>query len=229
MYTYSFEFYRPGKDYFSGNEFVDTLNKLRGLDFEIKFRPNDPHVDRKKGSIRFNPRERGLNVEVSREGRFMDLILGPADGKFGSIGLLAIDAEQFDYQFKSEQEKNAQILSEGALAVFLGIKPIFAWGDHELELDKLGDFLSFDRIGALAWNNFFSRELIEKLGGINKILLHPESREERERAQGILKEFQLYSLNISDSPMEPVSPKLRWIVKDVTPERLLKALKFMVK
>lgn len=208
MYDYRFNFYKPGKDYFTADELIDTLNKLHGLGFNIRFRPNNSHVDKKKGSIRFNARERGLNIEVNREGRFMDLIIGPAEGKYGEIGLLAIAQEQFDDQFKNEPEKNAQILSEAALAVFLGLKPFFAWGDHELEIDKLEDFLSFSRIGALAWNNFFSKELVEKLGGINKILLHPNSEEERVRANGMLGEMQFYAFNLSGSPMEPVSSSI---------------------
>lgn len=225
MYDYRFAFYKPGKDYFSGNEFVDTLNKLHGLGYEIKFRPNDPHVNRKKGTVHFNPNERNLNVEVIKEGRFMDLTVGPAEGKHGLIALLAIAEEQLDDQFKNEQGLNGQILSEAAMAVSNALKPLFAWGDHELELDNLEPFLNFDRIGAIAWSNFFSQELIERLGGLDKILLRPQDKQYREGAQGMLKEFGFVPITLSESPTKDLETMVALECERRYPGAILKSFK----
>ncbi len=206
MDNYNFEFYQPGRKYFSGQEFVDLLNRLKIYEYDIQFHPNDPHIGRDQGTINFNRRETELNVTLHKQGRYMDLILSPAEGEFGSIGLLAMPEEQFDEHFKNEQPATAKILSEAAFTVFTMIRPLFAWGDHESELDKLEEGLSFKRIGALAWCNFFSKELIRKIGGLDKIVLHPGIPEEKAAAEKMIKDLRFYSLFLSGNPAEDLKP-----------------------
>lgn len=229
MYNFRFEFYRPGKKYFGGQEFVDTLNRLKGYDYDIQFHPNDPHIDHKKNTISFNRRETELDVSLIKEGRFIDLLLNPAEGEFGSIGLLAMPEEQFDEQFKNDQQRTAQILSEVAFAVFMVIKPLFAWGDHELELDKLEESLSFKRVGAVAWNNFYSKELVDKMGGLDKVILRPGIPEERTAAQKMLKDLQFYSLTLTENPTKDLTPGIALECRNRYPGALLKSFEIPAK
>ncbi len=201
MYSYSFWFYKPGKKFYNPEELIDTLNALHGADYDVVFHPRDPHV--KKNRIQLDKKETYLDIELRKSGRILGFHLGPAEERAkGDIAGLSMPGEHFTDDFPNDHEGNAQILSEAAMIITSTLKPLFAWGDHELELDKLEPFLSFDRIGAMAWSNFFSRELIEKLGGIDRVLLRPEDKQYRQEAEGMLKELSFVPITLFDSPAQ---------------------------
>lgn len=207
MYSYSFAFYKPGKKFYNSKELVDTLNALHGADYDVVFHPRDPHI--KKNRIQFNKKETHLDVEIRKSGRRLGFHLGPAEEEeraHGAIAGLFMQGETFTDDFPNDHEGNAQILSEAAMIITSTLKPLFAWGDHELELDKLEPFLRFDRIGAMAWANFFSKELIERLGGIDKVLLRPEDKQYRQGAEGMLRELSFVPITLFDSPTQDIPP-----------------------
>ena len=221
MYGYCFEFFQPGKRSFTNKEFFQTLNNLSEFDYDIKFRPNDPHI--KQNSLEFRPHESNLNVEVAKKGRWMDLILHPAEGEFGTIGWLTIDEEQLQEQFKDEQAINGKILTEAGFAIFDSLKPYFAWCDHELELDKLEEGLRFNRVGAVAWSNLFSKEFIHRIGGLEKVIFRPEDPREKQRAQAMLNELGFYSLTLEGSPVGALSAPTALECRNRYPGAILKS------
>lgn len=204
MYSYYFAFYKPGKKFYNPKELADTLDALHGANYDVVFHPRDPHV--KRNRIQFNKRETRLDIEIRKSGRILSFHLGPAEGDQGRMAGLSMPGEHFTDDFPNDHEGNAQILSEAAMIITSTLKPLFAWGDHELELDKLEPFLRFDRIGAMAWANFFSKELIERLGGIDKVLLRPEDKQYRQGAEGTLRELSFVPITLFDSPTQDIPP-----------------------
>ena len=221
MYDYRFDFFKPGKTSYTPQEFMNILGPLEIMGFEIRFPPRDPHVDMKKGTITFQPRETQLGVELLMPGKRLGLFIGPAEGEHGSIGLLAMPEEQFE----ENPQENTGLLFRTALHISNALKPYFAWGDHELELDKLPHCLSLDRIGALAWANFFSKEFIEEIGGIEKVLFDPEDKQSKKEAQDTLETFSVVPMELAPNPVEPTEPGIILGLESRYPRALFRSFK----
>jgi hypothetical protein len=192
MYSYDFVFYKPGKKFYTFEEVMRLNNSLLRADFEVK------------GQWRMDKKEKekiiDVDFDLKKSGQEFSLLLGPAEERFhGALGQLSIPEEEFE----ENPQKNAILMGEAASAIFLGLKPLFAWGDHELEIGKLEQFLRFDKIGALAWINLFSEELIERLGGIKNAFSLTSPEEEEENLK-FLKEASFFPFQISNRPSEPV-------------------------
>jgi len=199
MYSYQFQFFKPGKENYPQKEIFMLLTALQEINhFEIKFPPRDPHIDQKQGMIGIQPVEKELGLSLRLPGKDLGLFLGPAEGKFGEIALLSMPVEQFD----ENPRENAPILFRAALTVSKVLEPYFAWGDHEAELDKLSHCLRFDELGALAWANLFSREFLNEIGGIDQVLLNPEDTEDKKGVAELLDIYSVAPLELSPSPAE---------------------------
>jgi hypothetical protein len=168
MYTYDFVFYKPGKKFYTQDEVVRMKNSLANRGFEVE------------GKWRMDEKEKekivDIDFDLRKSGQEFFLLLGPAEEDFhGRLGQLSIPREQFE----ENPKKSADLMIKAANTIFVELKPLFGWGDHELELNRLEQFLRFDKIAALAWVNFLSRELVERLGGLDKVLLFPPNKKEK--------------------------------------------------
>lgn len=187
MYSYDFVFYKPGKEFYTQQEILRLNNYLIRRDFEVE------------GKWRGKEKIEHLHLNIEKSNCRLSLHLVPGQEKIhGRIGNISIPQEQF----KEDPEKSGRIMSEAAATIFAAIEPFFAWGDHELELGKLEPFLRFDRIGALAWTNLFSRELVERLGGVRNVLISPTPEDEKE-GNRLLKEATFLPQALSHLPTEP--------------------------
>lgn len=221
-YSYCFEFFKPGKKSYTGVELLGLLGFLQNRGYKLKFPPGDTHLEIQTDTmtqLAFKPQETKLSVDLIKDGQFLDLILGPADGEHGQIGLLAIS----DEQFREKSQENAKLLFTTAMYISGFLKPYFSWGDHELELDKLSHCLRFDRIGALAWANFFSKEFLEEIGGVEKILLDPENKTEKKEVGEILETFSIAPLELSATPVETSLATIALEFNRRFPEALLRS------
>ncbi len=192
MYDYYFVFYKPGKQFYSWKEVMHLNHNLLRADFEVE------------GNWRMDEKEKEkiihIDFDLRKDGQEFSLLLGPAEERFhGALGQLAIPEEEF----KEDPKKSAELLVEAAGNIFVRLDALFAWGDHELEIGKLEPFLRFDRIGALAWANIFSRELVERFGGLENFMLYPTPEAEKEGHQ-FLKETSFFPFQLSNLPTEPV-------------------------
>lgn len=192
MYSYCFIFYKPGKREYSNEEIQGTIDTLYRAGCKLNATSfSDPHI--KEGKFRIDLRETNLNLNIEKSGCRFTFHLHPAqEESHGAIGGLFIPEEQF----RENSKNNSTIMLEIALAICFGLKPLFAWGDHELEISKLEPWLSFDEIKALAWNNQFSKELVDRLGGLENVLLFPKEKEDY---------LDLYLVQVSlwSDPTEP--------------------------
>lgn len=194
MYTYRFVFYEPGKNFYGKEEIQRLFNELAKAGFRLETPPHDPHFD-KDGKYLTTDRETDISLRLKKSNRSLTFFLYPAEEDFhGEIASLYLPAEQFE----EDPTKNAALMLEAANSILLGLQPLFAWGDHELEINKLEPFLRFDRIEALAWVNFFRKGLVDFLEGLEEVLLDPESEK-----NNYSKEWNFASVKISEDPTKP--------------------------
>jgi hypothetical protein len=66
--------------------------------------------------------------------------------------------------FAEDPQAAANLMLVLASSLLEAIGALFAWADHEVMLGKLEEKLSYDHLGALAWANWFNRQLAEQLG-----------------------------------------------------------------
>ncbi|MBI2009975.1 MAG: hypothetical protein HYS86_02225 [Candidatus Chisholmbacteria bacterium] len=199
MYDYAFTFYKPNKTFFEPGELTRTVSFLQRDGYEVEFR-SPPLATTKEGQPLFRPKEEEIGAIIRKGGVELNLFASAAEGPMGAIADLSITEDDL----KESVTQNTSLLTQAAMIVFKGLQPLFAWGDHELELDKLQPFLSFDKIGALAWANLFSQELTEHLGGIDQVLLHPTWQKEQKQAKLTLGALSLVLITLSPSPADPV-------------------------
>lgn len=188
MYSYIFEFYRPGKEFYTQGEMFKLNSSFLRAGFEAD------------ASWTAGERVRRADFNFSNGKTEFCLVLGPADDRFnGLMGQFSITEEQL----KRDPWKNTEAFSSLASVTLIDINALFAWGDHELEIRKLEPFLNFDRIGALAWNNILSRELVERLGGVKNVLFQQTVEEER-KVGGFLEQLSIAPRLLTNLPTETV-------------------------
>ncbi len=66
-------------------------------------------------------------------------------------------------EFESDPDLAGKFLLNLAEPLLRVLDMEFAWGDHELMLERLEANLTFERIGALAWANLFSAHFVQHL------------------------------------------------------------------
>lgn len=206
MYDYYFVFYKPGKRFYTQEEIIRLKNSLVSFGFEVKEKWTMNEKDKEKiEHVGFN---------LIKSGQEFSLILGPAEERFhGRLGQLAIPQEQFE----EDPEKNADLMVKAANTIFIELKPLFGWGDHELELGRLEQFLRFNKIAALAWVNFLSRELVERLGGLDKVIQFPDKKKSHEG-----KPWQFTYILLSPLPTDPISKQMAFECKQRYPGVILR-------
>lgn len=204
-YSYCFLFYKPGKKFFDGWEIKKTLKYLGRLGFSFRpFSSLDPHIhgigdeELEIGGLVLKTKEIAVDLELEKSGYELGFHLHPAqESLHGAIGGFFMPEEEFN----KDQKGNARLFFDAAMIVFAGLKPSFAWGDHELELDRLSPFLRFDRIGALAWGNIFGKEFVERLGGVRNVISVPTPEAEKD-ASWFLEKISGVPLGLSFFPNE---------------------------
>ena len=127
----------------------------------------------------------------------MDFYLGRASGKFGQVGYLAILEDKIE---PNSYEKFSQQY-QAALFICAALKPYFAWGGHIVELSWKKQKLSFDQIISLSgWVNLFGQSYINKLGGIDNVLLDPTESNRKEALEN-LRLLSVVPLELGRSPL----------------------------
>lgn len=165
--NYEFKFYNP-KPMLVAEQVVSMLNdfEARGgkiIDYEL-----DHQIQKVIQGQTFDP-----NLAVKADGICMvGFTLS------SSIGNLDVTFQTYPSENKGAQstisvgedvyeeapEEIANILIDLAKIISLHLPFYFGWGDHELVLQRLEQALKFDRIGALAWANLFSLEMMRQIG-----------------------------------------------------------------
>lgn len=188
MYSYVFEFYKPGKKIYNKSEIERTINYFKDTGYEVE------------NNFKLFSDVTDISVRISKSDFNFGFYLYPSrEESHGAIAELTISQEQFE----KDREEAKNLMIELASGIFLGIEPLFAWGDHELEIGRLEEYLRFDKITALAWVNFFSKELVERLGGIEQVVLFPDEVKSYEG-----KEWKFSSVLTSPLPTEPIPERL---------------------
>ena len=192
MYDYYFVFYKPGKNFYTKEEIVRLKNSLTSIGFEVKEKWRMDEKEKEKII--------DINFSLRKSDQEFSLLLGPAEERFhGRLGQLAIPQEQFE----EDPKKNADLMIKATNIIFIELKPLFGWGDHELELGRLEQFLRLDKIAALAWVNFLSRELVERLGGLDKVIQFPNMKKSYEG-----RPWQFTYILLSPLPTDPVPKQI---------------------
>jgi len=213
-YTYDFDFFKSGKKFFTKKELEKLIKTLEDFGFEVK-PGNLTSQPYKNGKFEFQEKEKSLMINILYDpnpGFTFPLFLEIPDKKEDyCIARLSAGDWQIEYkneerngqyvEFSSEEiTSNCQVFYKAAAAVMWALKPYFAWGDHELLLNGK-EITSFDKITALAWINMFSLEFVEKLGGLDKVLLFPNP--EVEKAYKDAKktgEYMFVPLQLAENP-----------------------------
>ncbi|MCL4382886.1 MAG: hypothetical protein M1575_04015 [Patescibacteria group bacterium] len=183
--------------------------------------PHDRHL--KKEGFEIKPQETELHLRLEKSGHHLEFHLNPAEEEIhGAIADLSMPEEQF----KEDPKENTKLLERAAWVISAAVKPLFAWGDHELEISRLEPWLRFDRINALAWSNIFSKELVERLGGIKNILLRTSPEMEKE-ASNMMKELSIIPVSLSILPTEPVSAHITLECEARFPNAILRSFEII--
>ncbi len=206
MYDYYFVFYKPGKTFYTQDEVRRLKHYLCKAGFGVK---GEWRVDEKEKEKIIH-----IDFDLRKSGQEFSLLLGPAEERFhGALGQLAISEEEFE----ENPKKIADLLRMAATEIFLELKPLFGWGDHELQLNRLEQFLRFDKIAAIAWINFLSRELVERLGGLDKVIQFPDMKKSYEG-----KPWQFDYILLSHLPTDPVPKQIALECKQRYPGAMLR-------
>lgn len=208
MYAYYFVFYKPGKRNYTQEEVFLLFNHLGRRGFELHGQFNAP------GQIVDH-----VKLDLMKSGREFSLLLGPAEERLhGRLGQLAISEEQFE----ENPKENTELFLTAAHIISSEIKPLFAWGDHELEIGRLEPFLRFDRVSALAWANIFNRELVERFGGVKRFLfqLTPEKEKELQRR---LEDELFLPIQLANLPTETTDGWMAWNIHHLFPEAMFRS------
>lgn len=215
MYSYCFEFYNPGKKFYQSEEVKNTSDALLRAGFQVHpVSSHDPHIDFKEKQIIINEQETEMNFYIEKSTSRMELYLFPAcDYANGETAHLTMPEDRF----RENSKQNALLMLEAANAVWFGINPLFAWGDHELEIGKLIPFLRLDEIRALAWVNFFRNDLVEKLGGLDNVLLRPE------KEKSVYRELRYAMVATVSDPSEATSATTAILCSHRYPRALLRS------
>lgn len=207
MYDYYFVFYKPGKRSYTQEEVFLLFNHLGRMGFELHGQFNAPE------------QVESINLNLKKSGQELSLILGPAEEKFhGRLGQLAIPEEQFE----ENPKENTELLLTAAHTISSEIKPLFAWGDYELEIGRLEPFLRFDRVSALAWANLFNRELVERFGGVKSFLFQPTPEKEKE-LQRKLEDWLFLPIQLANLPTETTEGRMVWNIHHLFPEAMFRS------
>lgn len=214
-FDYRFEFFQPGKKSYSSEEITLIFGVMNRKGFQIIHDSSNIRFDQKSRSAVFSPQDKPFHVRFKKHDIEMDFYLGWAEGKLGQIGHLSIPENKIGLD---PYEKFSQ-LYQVALWICFGLKPSFAWGGHQFELAWRKKKLSFDQIISLSgWVNLFGQGYIDKLGGIDNVLLEP-TEDNRKEALENLRVLSVVPLEVGRSPLPNDSAlrekeykkyKLRW-------------------
>lgn len=208
MYAYNFVFYKPGKRVYTQEEIFFLFNNLGRGGFELHGEFNAP------GQIVDH-----VKLDLMRSGQEFSLLLGPAEERFhGRLGQLTIPEEQFE----GNPEKGIESFLKAATIISGDVKPVFAWGDHELEIGRLEPFLRVDRVSAFAWGNLFSRELVEQVGGVRSFLFQPTPEKEKE-LQRRLEDYPFLPIQLANLPTETTDGQMAWELHRCFPEAMIRS------
>lgn len=208
---YEFRFYKPNKKYFTKNELEKMVKNLAEygfvVDYERELNP-EKYKDKKLEFKEKQTRIGGVIInftDLFGKKSFYDIMIG-IDEDSGEIVRLTVYEEFMeltpDGNVSPFARQSFQLFYKAASAIAFALEPYFVWGDHEASLDEIAPYLSFSKVSALAWINMFSFEFVEKLGGLNKVLLfppHPEVKKiyETSKKTG---EYMFVPLQLTDHP-----------------------------
>lgn len=200
--TYEFHFFHPQR----GATRAESLATLDAL--------------RRSGSMvgRFRQGARSVRVQPGAAVNLNDLVA--ENGKVSAnLYTMTPTNQRLNYLFMihrlEENGEFARLIVEepylkedsSAVAVMLDLIKLlnlhlpvwFAWGDHELNLNRLESQMSLERVSALAWANLFGREFIDRIG--ETFLAKAPSHQTLTFKRGIL-------LTLSPTPLAKPDPEL---------------------
>ena len=196
-FDYRFEFFKPGKKSYTNEEISNTLGFINHKGYELIPRSDNLSFNRNSQTVSYKPQDKPLHVVFKKTEMEMDFYLGRASGKFGQVGYLAILEDKIE---PNSYEKFSQQY-QAALFICAALKPYFAWGGHIVELSWKKQKLSFDQIISLSgWVNLFGQSYINKLGGIDNVLLDPTESNRKEALEN-LRLLSVVPLELGRSPL----------------------------
>ncbi len=169
-YSYQFRFYNPNRSC-TPQEAASAIQSLVdyggawATDYELsgrRYQLDPGQAFDPTGVVETNSRS-AVGLSVPRDPGQVDILFQtfPLEDK-GAFATLAVDEEYM----ADAPGPVANLLLALVKVVNLHLPVVFAWGDHELELQRLEPALTFDRVSALAWANLFSPKLVTRMGRI---------------------------------------------------------------
>lgn len=221
---YKFQFFKPNKKFYTKKELEMIIANLKSFGFDaVPAYPASSYVQ--NGNFKFKKQETQVNIDIyyNSEGveYYFMLMLSLDENDNSFIGSLFAEHEQFDYkepEFEgqwtempsAEVSKRLQVLYKAAVAITYALEPYFVWGDTELIFGYWSGHVSFDKVTALAWMNLFSFDFVEKLGGLDKVLLYPHPEVERMYAESKKTgKYMFIPLQLAENPLEEIPKNIR--------------------
>jgi len=167
-YSYQFRFYNPNR-MCTPQEVASAIQALvgyggaRATDYELsgrRYRLAPGQALDPASVVETNSRS-AIGLLVPRGPGQVDILFQtfPFEEK-GAFAVLAVDEKYM----ADAPGPVANLLLALVKLVNLHLPALFAWGDHELELQRLEPALTFDHVAALAWANLFSPKLVTRMG-----------------------------------------------------------------
>jgi len=167
-YSYQFRFYNPNRSC-TPQEVASAIQSLvgyggaRATDYELGGRRYQlaPNQALDPAGVVEPDSHSAVGISVPCGSGQVDILFQtfPLEDK-GAFAALIVDEEYMT----DAPGPVANLLLALVKVVNLYLPVLFAWGDHELELQRLEPALTFDRVSALAWANLFSPSLVTRVG-----------------------------------------------------------------